>query len=56
MIKVKKNILFSIKFSIVNHLGKKPKKGGNPPKDIKFIIKKNFTWILLFRLMKSCLK
>lgn len=35
-----------IKKLTVIHLGKNPKKGGNPPKDKKFIIKNNF--IILF--------
>lgn len=34
------NWFLSIKFCITNHLGKNPKKGGNPPNDNKFKNKK----------------
>jgi hypothetical protein len=35
-------LLILIKFSIIIHLGKNPKNGGNPPKDKKLIKKQNF--------------
>lgn len=35
MIINKKNIFKFINKSIINHLGKNPKKGGNPPRDNK---------------------
>jgi hypothetical protein len=47
-IKNKIKILFEqIKFSITIHLGKNPKKGGSPPKDIKLINKQNFNILKL---------
>lgn len=37
-IKVKRKIIFlNVNISIINHLGKNPKKGGNPPNDKKTI-------------------
>jgi len=40
---------------IVIHLGKNPKNGGNPPKDIKFNEKRNFIKKFLFKEIKSWL-
>jgi hypothetical protein len=48
MIKNKINRFLLIKFSITNHLGRNPIKGGNPPKDIKLIKKQYFIKLLLF--------
>ena len=39
----KKNIFILIKDSIINHLGKNPIKGGNPPNESKDKNIKNFT-------------
>lgn len=39
---------------IVNHLGRKPKKGGNPAKDRKFNIKKNFKFFLKENSIEIC--
>jgi len=41
-------IFLLINLLIVNHLGKNPKKGGNPPKDKKFIVIEIFNILLIF--------
>lgn len=47
------NIFLSVMFWIIIHLGRNPRKGGNPPKDKKLIINENFR-VELFILIKSC--
>lgn len=49
------NIFSIIKFWIIIHFGRNPRKGGNPPNDKKLIIKANFINGILFNEKKSCL-
>lgn len=48
--------LFKIRLLTVNHLGKNPKNGGKPPKDIKFIIKRNLNILFKFNVLLNCFK
>lgn len=41
IVKGKASWLFSIRAWTVNHLGRNPKKGGNPPREKKFKIRAN---------------
>lgn len=47
------NMFLSAIFWITIHLGRNPRKGGNPPKDRKLIINENFN-VELFILMNNC--
>jgi len=42
--------MYIIASAIIN-LGANPKNGGNPPKDKKLIIKKNFSNVLLIKII-----
>lgn len=55
MINVNNKWFSWIKYWIVSHLGINPRKGGNPPKDKKFIINNSLIMILLFNEIINCL-
>lgn len=48
---VRRMKLFSVIQLITIHLGRKPIKGGNPPRDIKFIMIENLVIFLLFMML-----
>lgn len=47
-----KNMLFFTKSSIIIHLGKKPKKGGKPPKEISEINNETFMNLFDWKMLK----